>query len=62
MRAEGLDVEAAEMGGTVDHLSLACDVVALAASVHRGRHQPELVEFEGRHRHLPKSARPRSSR
>jgi menaquinone-dependent protoporphyrinogen oxidase len=52
MRAEGLDVEVAEMGETADHLIRACDAVVVAGSVHRGSHQPELVEFVRRHRHL----------
>jgi menaquinone-dependent protoporphyrinogen oxidase len=52
MRAEGLKVEVAEMGETADHLIRACDVVVVAGSVHRGSHQPELVEFVRRHRHL----------
>ena len=52
MRAEGLDVEVAEIGDTADHIIRACDAVLVAGSVHRGSHQPQLVEFAKRHRHL----------
>ena len=52
VRAEGLEVEVAEMGETADHLIRACNAVVVAGSVHRASHQPELVEFVRRHRHL----------
>jgi menaquinone-dependent protoporphyrinogen oxidase len=52
MRAEGLDVEVAEVGESADHLIQNCDAVLVAGSVHRGSHQPELVQFVTRHRHL----------
>lgn len=52
MRAEGLGVEVAEVGETADRLIRTCDAVVMAGSVHRGSHQPELVEFVRRHRHL----------
>lgn len=52
MRAEALDVEVAEIGETADHLIRDCDAVLVAGSVHRGSHQPELVGFVKRHRHL----------
>jgi menaquinone-dependent protoporphyrinogen oxidase len=52
MRAEGLNVEVAEVGDGADGLIRTCDAVVVAGSVHRGSHQPELVEFVRRHRHL----------
>jgi menaquinone-dependent protoporphyrinogen oxidase len=52
MRAEGLDVEVAEAGERADRLIRDCDAVLVAGSVHRGSHQPGLVEFVRRHRHL----------
>jgi menaquinone-dependent protoporphyrinogen oxidase len=52
MRAQRLDVNVAEVGETADRLIQDCDAVLLAGSVHRGSHQPELVEFVRRHRHL----------
>jgi menaquinone-dependent protoporphyrinogen oxidase len=51
-RAEGLDVEIAEIGETANDLIRDCDAVLVAGSVHRGSHQPELVDFVRRHRHL----------
>jgi menaquinone-dependent protoporphyrinogen oxidase len=50
--AQREDVNVAEVGATADRLIQDCDAVLLAGSVHRGSHQPELVEFVRRHRHL----------
>ena len=52
MRAEGLDVELAEPGQEAERLVAHRDAVLVAGSVHRGSHQPELVDFVRRHRHL----------
>jgi menaquinone-dependent protoporphyrinogen oxidase len=52
IRAEALDVEVADLGERGDHLIRTCDAVIMAGSVHRGSHQPELVAFVRRHRHL----------
>ena len=52
MRKEGLDVKIAEVGEGAERLIRDCDAVLVAGSVHRGSHQPELVEFVRRHRHL----------
>lgn len=52
MRTEGLDVEVAEVGEKADGLVRDCDAALVAGSVHRGSHQPELVEFVRRHRRL----------
>lgn len=52
MRAEGLDVQVAQAGESADRLIRDCDAVLVAGSVHRGSHQPELVDFVRRHRHL----------
>jgi menaquinone-dependent protoporphyrinogen oxidase len=51
MRAEGLEVEVAEAGERADRLIRDCEAVLVAGSVHRGSHQPEVVEFVRRHRH-----------
>ena len=51
MRAEGLEVEVAQLGEKADRLIRHCDAVLVAGSVHRGSHQTELVEFVRRHRH-----------
>jgi menaquinone-dependent protoporphyrinogen oxidase len=52
MRIEGLDVEVAKVGERAGRLIQDCDAVLVAGSVHRGSHQPELVEFVTRHRAL----------
>ena len=52
MRAEGLDVQVAQAGESADRLIRDCDAALVAGSVHRGSHQPELVDFVRRHRHL----------
>ena len=52
MRAEGLDVELAEPGQEAERLVAHRDAVLVAGSVHRGRHQQELVEFVSRHRRV----------
>lgn len=52
MRAQGLEVEVAQLGEKADRLIRHCDAVLVAGSVHRGSHQPELVEFVRRHRRL----------
>lgn len=49
--AEGLEVEVAELGEEAERLIAHCDAALVAGSVHRGSHQPELVEFVRRHRH-----------
>jgi menaquinone-dependent protoporphyrinogen oxidase len=52
LRAEGLEVEVAELGERPERLIGHCDAALVAGSVHRGSHQPELVEFVRRHRRL----------
>src|SRR5688500_2270074 len=52
MRAQGVDVEVAEVGEKADGLIRDCDAALVAGSVHRGSHQPELVEFVRRHSRL----------
>jgi menaquinone-dependent protoporphyrinogen oxidase len=57
LRAEGLDVEVAEPGEKAVRLIGHCDAALVAGSVHRGSHQPELVEFVRRHRHALQGVR-----
>lgn len=52
LRAEGLEVEVAELGARAERLIGDCDGALVAGSVHRGSHRPELVEFVRRHRSL----------
>ena len=52
MRAEGLNVEVARAGEGAERLIRSSEAVLFAGSVHRGSHQPELVEFVKHHRHF----------